>query len=152
MKNKEFKTLRLNVKGMDVGVKVETRKTVDTIPDDVIPGDKVVSNKVVSDKVQGLSAKVNNNQINKFSNTQKTMVSYFAKPERMAEKKLKVEAKVEAKPDKTKDSLINSFIEIDPLNKDQFNQVKETLTRIGLVSRKVRRHASYVMPNCAFAA
>lgn len=36
------------------------------------------------------------------------------------------------------DELLSTFIEVEPLNSDQFFTVKETLTRIGLVSRKDR--------------
>lgn len=35
-----------------------------------------------------------------------------------------------------KQDLLNSFIEIEPLNKDQFLKVRETLTRIGLPSKR----------------
>jgi hypothetical protein len=34
------------------------------------------------------------------------------------------------------DNLLDTFIEVEPLNSDQFFTVKETLTRMGLVSRK----------------
>ena len=35
-----------------------------------------------------------------------------------------------------KQELLDTFFEIDPLNKDQFLKVRETLTRIGLPSKK----------------
>lgn len=35
--------------------------------------------------------------------------------------------------------LLESFIEVEPLSSDDFFTVKETLTRMGLVSRKERR-------------
>lgn len=41
--------------------------------------------------------------------------------------------------------LLDTFIEVKTLNSDQFFTVKETLTRMGLVSRKERRNKTYTM-------